>query len=72
VRVFCPRGKKPGFPLQSFLPLCGKKGFPLQSLAPHGLIKGRESKTEKSRSDFGVLLYQNGPLRPRVYKTLTC
>jgi hypothetical protein len=25
--------KKPGFPLQSFLPLCGKKGFPLQSLA---------------------------------------
>jgi hypothetical protein len=27
--------KKPGFPLQSFLPLCGKKGFPLQSLA-HG------------------------------------
>jgi hypothetical protein len=25
-------GKKPGFPLQSFLPLRGKKGFPLQSL----------------------------------------
>jgi hypothetical protein len=24
-------GKKPGFPLQSFLPLRGKKGFPLQS-----------------------------------------
>jgi hypothetical protein len=23
--------KKPGFPLQSFLPPCGKKGFPLQS-----------------------------------------
>jgi hypothetical protein len=28
------RAKKPGFPLQSFLPLRGKKGFPLQSLAP--------------------------------------
>jgi hypothetical protein len=27
------RPKKPGFPLQSFLPLRGKKGFPLQSLA---------------------------------------
>ncbi|MDR1316492.1 MAG: hypothetical protein LBK13_06420 [Spirochaetales bacterium] len=25
--------RKPGFPLQSFLPLRGKKGFPLQSLA---------------------------------------
>jgi hypothetical protein len=23
--------RKPGFPLQSFLPPCGKKGFPLQS-----------------------------------------
>jgi hypothetical protein len=29
--------KKPGYPLQSFLPLRGKKGFPLLSLAPHGL-----------------------------------
>jgi hypothetical protein len=30
--------QKPGFPLQSFLPLCGKKGFPLQSLArPKGM-----------------------------------
>jgi hypothetical protein len=29
-----PRGKKPGFPLQSFCPPYGlQKGFPLQSLA---------------------------------------
>jgi hypothetical protein len=28
------RAKKPGYPLQSFLPLRGKKGFPLLSLAP--------------------------------------
>jgi hypothetical protein len=27
------RHKKPGYPLQSFLPLRGKKGFPLLSLA---------------------------------------
>jgi hypothetical protein len=26
-------GKKPGYPLQSFLPRSGKKGFPLLSLA---------------------------------------
>jgi hypothetical protein len=26
-----PPAAGPGFPLQSFLPLCGKKGFPLQS-----------------------------------------
>jgi hypothetical protein len=34
--AFCrphARATKPGFPLQSFLPLRGKKGFPLQSLA---------------------------------------
>jgi hypothetical protein len=60
---FLPLGQKTGLSAASPRkpPLRFAAGFPLLSLAPHGLIKGRESRTEKSRSDFGVLLYQNGP-----------
>jgi hypothetical protein len=32
-REFLGVRRKPGFPLQSFVPLCGTKVFPLQSLA---------------------------------------
>jgi hypothetical protein len=38
--------KKPGYPLQSFLPQSGKKGFPLLSLArPSGEQEGIKSNT---------------------------
>jgi hypothetical protein len=57
--------KKPGYPFQSFLPLCGKKGFPLLSLArapagfshfaqQHALKKKftAKSKKLKKKRDF--------------------
>jgi hypothetical protein len=48
--------KKPGFPLQSFLPLCGKKGFPLLSR-----LHGRAAILQ-------VFFKRNGlpPVRPAV------
>jgi hypothetical protein len=47
-----PNRKKPGYPLQSFLPLRGKKGFPLLSLA-------RAPAAKKKKSPLSFLTYQS-------------
>jgi hypothetical protein len=51
-------GKKPGYPLQSFLPLRGKNGFPLLSLARAPAAKKKKSGFLKVRCYFLCFLIQ--------------
>jgi hypothetical protein len=65
MRIFCPRGKKPGFAgfrsAPFFAPRRKERFAPLQSLAPHGLF-GFWNKLNKLRKS----------VRAKVYKILTC